>query len=149
MWPFPHAKYTTYIFCMGSHGGELDKSLIFQKEPIYRGSEYLWNKHLAELHSLPTSMLLTCISPPFLTCIQKKQEINGPVLRMQLVNAMQWLKQLPRMYFFVLWAGRDHSYCPFALHTKMLGKSMRMIYLSNGTEVVLSWHVCIARVLLP
>ena len=88
---------------------------------------------------------------PFLHVSKKKQEINGPVLRMQLVNAMQWLKQLPRMYFFVLWAGRDHNNCPFALHTKMLGKSMRMIkgYLSNGTEVVPSWHVCIARALLP
>lgn len=43
---------TIYIFHIGRECGELNKSPIIQREHIYKGSEYLWSKHLAQLHSL-------------------------------------------------------------------------------------------------
>lgn len=46
----------------------------------------------------------------------KKQKNNGPVSCMQLINAMQWLRQLLRMYFFVLFIGhglQSLSICPW------------------------------------
>lgn len=63
-----------------------------------------------------------------LTLIYEKK-INGPVSCMQFIDAMQWLRQLLRLYFFVLYTGHG-------------SQSLW------GTEVVPLWHVCIARALL-
>lgn len=110
---------------------KLDKSSIFQKEPIYRGSECLWSK-LLDTATFPVNrkpvaalknvllcslywawITITRISPP---SSMKKKEINGPVSCVQFINAMQWLRQLLRMYFFVLYTGhrsQSLSMCPW------------------------------------
>ena len=60
---------------------------------------------------------------PYLKITIKK--VKGPVQCMQLINAMQLLKQLLGMYFLFSRPSINHNHCSFALDTIMLGKSRR------------------------
>ena len=136
LWPFPHAKLPTEVSFISRctlynlhllyEQRMKKKKVSSSRKSLSRGVLSAFGPNfLTQLHFQSTCLVLTCMSLP----LSMKKKINGPVSCMQFINAMQWLRQLLRLYFFVLYTGHG-SQSPW------------------GTEVVPLWHVCIARALL-
>lgn len=50
IWPLSHANLQSTSSAWAANEKNSEKSPIFQKERIYKGSECLWSKHVVQLH---------------------------------------------------------------------------------------------------
>lgn len=118
MWPFPHAKLPTEVSFISRctlynlhllHEQRIKKKVSPSRKSLSKGVVSAFGPNvLTQLHFQSIWLVLTCMSSP----LSMKKKINGPVSCMQLINAMQWLRQLNQgctSLFSIL--GMDHNHC--------------------------------------